>query len=159
MMTLREQRLSYGGGGDSTVLRVDNPDLTKSAHKAHGLWILGVSAETRDKVIEGVQRGVESGVFTSALLDVSPNATGGPRSFVYVMEEGYVTRRTLKTRLEAFERMGLNGGWFYIDTGAQRHKSARRVLCGNGPRPPVTELDYRGGGDEPVEREAHLPKK
>ena len=144
-MTLRERRLPDGEGGGSTRLRIDNPGVKINPQKTHGVWILSVSAETRIKVIQGLRCGVENGLFTSVWLDEVPADSGGSKSSVWAMEEGYVTRRMLKARLEAFERMGFDGGWIYCDAGAERHKSARRALCGKSPRPPVTEFDYRGG--------------
>lgn len=158
-MALRERSLPDSEGGGSTRLRIDNPDVKRNPQKTLGIWILFVSAETRDKVIQGLRRGVENGLFTSVWLDEAPADSGGPKSSVWAMEEGYVTRRMLKARLEAFERMGFDGGWIYCDAGAERHKSARRALCGKSPRPPVTEFDYRAGGDEHVRRRCSFHKK
>ena len=159
MMTLRERRFPGGESEDTTRVLIDDPSVKVNPQKTHGLWVLFVSAETRDEVIQGLQKGVESGQFTLVGYDEALVDTDGSKSSVFAMEEGYVTRRTLKVRLAAFGLMGFDGSWIYCDTGAERHQSARRALCGKSPRSPVTELDFRGGGDEPIVREARLPKK
>ena len=159
MMTLRERRFLGDEGKGTTRVLVDDPSVKVNPQKTQGLWVLFVSAETRDVVIQGLQVGVESGLFILVGFDEVPSGTDGATSSVFAMEEGYVTRRTLKARLAAFERLGFDGGWIYCDTGAERHKSARRALCGRSPRPPIKELDFRGDGDEPIVREAHLPTK
>ena len=158
MMELRERRFPDRDGGGSTEVLIDDPSVTRNPQKTQGLWVLFVGAEMRDEVIKGLLRGVENGIFTSVGFEEAPANSGDSQSSVWAMEEGYVTRRMLKARLESFERMGLDGGWIYCDTGAERHKSARRTLRGKGPQDLVTEIDYRKGGDEPITREAHLPR-
>ena len=158
MMTLRERRLPDHVVGGSTKVLIDDPSVTTNPQRTHGLWILFVSAEMRTEVIRGLLLGVENGIFTSVGFQEEPANSGITENFVFAMEEGYVTRRKLKARLESFERMGFDGGWLYIDTGAERRNSARRTLSGKGPRDLITEIDYRKGGGEPVTRQAHLPR-
>ena len=157
-MELRKRRFQDCDGGGSTKVLIDDPSFMSNPQRTHGIWALFVTAEMRDEVIKGILREVESGIFNSVWFEETPVSSGDSESYVLVMEEGYVTRRILKARLESFERMGLDRGWIYCDTGVERHKSARRTLCGKGPQDLVTEIDYRKGGDEPIIREAHLPR-
>jgi len=156
-MTLREQRIAEDGGVSTTVL-IDEPSVKVNPNKNLGVWALPLTAETRDKVVQGLLQGVEEGIFTAVVFKDAPSSSKFVENLVLAWEEGYLTRRDLKARLDYFRRIGFDDGWFYSDVGAERHKSARRMLCARDTRSPISEFLHRAGNDKPIIREARLPK-
>ena len=154
MTKLQERLFPFQDGTDNTLLVVSDPKHKLNSKKVHGLWLLFVSEAAYEGVIRKLYLMVEEAGsrFVAVTTETSPEKLIQSMRMVCLFDEGSLYRRQLWTSLDAFDEIGVEGHWLYIDGGAERHKSARRVLTGEGPQSAITEIDLRGDGEEPVIR-------
>ena len=146
-------------GSDVARFTIDGLSTPRNSQKTQGIWLLFLRDEDIDDITETLRRSVKQGAFHTLLIDESVVQFDGPRKLVSIMEEGYVNRPRLWDRLRAFDRMGVEGDWMYIDVGSQRDEKARRLLIGKRPLGPVTEILYRRDGDKRVIREIPFSRR
>ena len=148
-MTIREQYFNVEGQEIPVLLVLDNPTVKKNYGRTCGLWLFFVEGDARAQLLEGLRREVKAERLVSVLVGESSETDDISHRFLLAQEEGHLPRRQFCERLRDFERMGFEGPWVYIDAGADRDTTPRRVLIATSPRAVATEIDYRGSG-EPV---------
>jgi len=150
-MIIREESFNVEGQDIPILLVLDNPTVKKNYGRACGQWLFFAEGDARAQLLEGLRRDVKAGRLVKVFVGESAEKDDISHRFLLAQEEGHLPRRQFCQRLRDFQRMGFEGPWVYIDTGADRDTRPRRVLIAKSPRAVATEIDYRGSG-EPVTR-------
>ena len=146
-MGIREQHFNVEGQDIPVLLVLNNPTVKKNYGRARGQWLFFVEGDARAQLLEGLRREVKSGRLVNVVVGESAEKDDISQRFLLAQEEGHLPHRQFCERLRDFERMGFEGPWVYIDTGADRDTTPRRVLIAKSPRAVATEIDYRGSGE------------
>ena len=129
-----------------------------NAYISHGMWVLFVNDDVRVNVVAWLEQQLESGPFVLFGFGETDEGSSFPKSYVFAVEEGYLTRRHLWARMSELHNLGVVGPWLYEDVGSKRHTITRRILSGQSTRSNVTEVDYRESAEMPTERVIPFPR-
>ncbi len=151
-MAIREQRFNVDDQDIPILLLLDNPAVKKNYGRTRGQWIFFVEGEARAELLEGLRREVKAGRLVNVAVGESPSAGDISQRFLLAEEEGHLPRRQFCERLRDFERIGFEGPWVYVDAGADRDATPRRMLFAKSPRAVATEIDHRGSGEPTIKQ-------